>query len=104
MFCKKCGSIMAPKKENGKIVNQCLRCGNKEIIESAEMKEVNQSTEKEVEIVESDFETLPIVDIDCPECDNEQAYFWTQQIRSGDEPETKFYKCTKCKHTWRDNN
>jgi DNA-directed RNA polymerase subunit M len=30
------------------------------------------------------------------------AYFWTQQTRGADEPETRFFKCTKCSHTWRE--
>ncbi|MEK6946569.1 MAG: transcription factor S, partial [Nanoarchaeota archaeon] len=30
------------------------------------------------------------------------AYFWLVQTRAGDEPETKFLKCEKCGHTWRD--
>ncbi|MBI2108536.1 transcription factor S, partial [Candidatus Woesearchaeota archaeon] len=30
------------------------------------------------------------------------AYFWLVQTRAGDEPETKFLRCEKCSHTWRD--
>ncbi|PIO07920.1 transcription factor S, partial [Candidatus Pacearchaeota archaeon CG10_big_fil_rev_8_21_14_0_10_35_219] len=30
------------------------------------------------------------------------AYFWTMQTRAADESETKFYRCTKCDHTWRE--
>ncbi len=106
MFCKKCGSIMAPKKENGKTFLQCLKCGHKEGAESVEIREHKKRKEedKEVEVVEEEVETLPEVEIDCPKCGNDRAYFWTQQTRAGDEPETKFYKCTKCKHVWRDYN
>lgn len=56
---------------------------------------------QEVEII-SDEETLPTTQEDCEKCGNKEAYFWLQQTRAGDEPETKFLKCTKCKHTWRD--
>ncbi|MGB9675261.1 MAG: RPA12/RPB9/RPC11 RNA polymerase family protein [Candidatus Nanoarchaeia archaeon] len=46
--------------------------------------------------------TYPIVDAECPKCGNKTAYWWMQQILSGeDEPETQFFRCTKCKHTWR---
>ena len=31
-----------------------------------------------------------------------KSYFWMMQTRGSDEPETKFYKCEKCKHVWRD--
>jgi len=102
MFCKKCGSIMIPKKENGKTILQCPRCGYKEAAEAVEIKEQKKKKEKEIEIVEEDSETMPVTEAECPKCGNDQAYFWTQQTRASDEPETKFYKCTKCKHVWRD--
>ena len=37
----------------------------------------------------------------CPRCENNKAYFMMIQIRGGDEPATKFFKCTKCKYNWR---
>ena len=42
------------------------------------------------------------VPIDCEKCHNKEGVSWTFQTRSADEPETKFYRCTKCNHTWRD--
>ena len=42
------------------------------------------------------------VKIDCDKCHNQEGVWWTFQTRSGDEPETKFYRCTKCNYTWRD--
>lgn len=46
--------------------------------------------------------TLPITEAECPKCGHHKAYYWLVQTRSADEPETKFLKCEKCKHTWRD--
>ena len=40
--------------------------------------------------------------VECPKCGNKGAYFWEVQTRAGDEAATKFFKCTKCKHIWRD--
>ena len=40
--------------------------------------------------------------IKCKKCNNTKCYFWTVQTRAGDEAETKFFKCTKCGHTWRE--
>ncbi len=60
---------------------------------------------KELEVVEEDAgdESLPIKeDVECPECGNDEARFWTKQMRSGDEPATQFFKCTECKTTWRE--
>ena len=42
------------------------------------------------------------VPIDCEKCHNKEGVSWTFQTRSADEPETKFFRCTKCNHTWRD--
>ena len=39
---------------------------------------------------------------ECPKCRHKKAYYWTVQTRAGDEAETKFLKCEKCSHTWRD--
>jgi transcription factor S len=52
-------------------------------------------------IKEDESNTFPVVQIKCPECKHKKSYFWTQQTRAADENETKFYKCVKCKHTWR---
>ena len=57
-------------------------------------------------VEEDDTEKIHPIDkeVECPKCGNTEAYYWTIQTRSGDEAETKFHKCTKCKHTWRDYN
>ena len=102
MFCPKCGSIMMPKKEKDKRVLVCA-CGY--IDKSGEKTSVKEviNPEKELEVVDEGKDThLPEIDIECPKCGNNKARFWLVQTRSGDEAETKFYKCTKCKHTWRE--
>ena len=50
---------------------------------------------------EKEGETYPITDYECTKCKNKKAYFWIRQMRSGDEPESKFYKCIKCKNVVR---
>ena len=40
---------------------------------------------------------------DAGNCTNRRAYFMEIQIRSGDEPATLFYKCTKCAFQWSEN-
>ena len=42
------------------------------------------------------------IKIDCEKCHNKEGVSWAFQTRSADEPETKFYRCIKCNHTWRD--
>lgn len=103
MFCPKCGSILIPKKEDSKKLLVCS-CGYKtKEIEQAIIKEIVTKKEKEVEVIEKgELETLPKTKVECPKCGHKTAYFWLVQTRAGDEPETKFLKCEKCGHTWRD--
>ena len=102
MFCPKCGSILVPKKEKDKRVLACS-CGYTD--KSTEKKMIKEVIEKEkkLEVVDDDKEnTLPTIDEECPKCKHKTAYYWLVQTRSGDEAETKFYKCVNCKHTWRE--
>jgi transcription factor S len=101
MFCPKCGSVLFPKKEKGKKVFRCS-CGytNKNMITPQVKEEV--TPQDKIAIVDKEIEPLPLTEAECPRCGNKKAYFWTLQTRSSDEPETKFLKCEKCRHTWRD--
>mgnify|MGYP006415958575 CR=1 FL=1 len=102
MFCPKCGSIMMPKKEKGKSVMTC-GCGytNKKA-EKLEIKEEITDI-KEIVAIEEEPEIYPLTDgVECPKCEHDKAYYWTVQTRASDEPATKFLKCEKCRHTWRD--
>ena len=94
-FCPKCGSVI--------IIKNCARCDYKsEHVIKLESSQ-KMDTKKEVVVVnEGDNEVHPIVVMQCPKCTHKEAYFWTKQTRAGDEAETRFYKCTKCKHTWRE--
>lgn len=78
------GSIKMPKKGSRKLV----------VSEKVDKKEG-------IAVLKHDEEVYPIVDMKCPKCKNKESYFWTLQTRAADESETKFYKCVKCKHTWR---
>ena len=46
-------------------------------------------------------EVLPTIKIDCGRCGHDEAVWWMLQTRSADEPTTQFYRCVKCKYTWR---
>lgn len=45
---------------------------------------------------------LPSIDMECEECENDEAYYYLQQTRAADESETRFYICTECENKWRD--
>jgi len=104
MFCPKCGSLLMPKVIDKKTVLACS-CGYKDKdTGSAQIKEEVKKDEKDdVEVVDrDDDEALPETEAECPKCENNKAKYWLVQTRAADEPETKFLKCTKCKHVWRD--
>jgi DNA-directed RNA polymerase subunit M len=97
-FCPKCGCVLMGK---GQV--KCARCNYK--TKSKGKIESSEKIEKAPEIgviTDKDTDVFPITNGDCAKCNNKEAYFWTSQTRSGDEAETKFYRCTKCKHTWRE--
>lgn len=102
MFCPKCGSILKSKQEKNKAIQYC-GCGySSQSKEETTIKEKVKTTDDKVEIIEEGEEIYPLTDADCPKCGHGKAYYWMQQTRAGDEPETKFFKCEKCKHVWRD--
>jgi len=98
-FCPKCGSVLIQKRKNF----GCARCNysSKDKIKIISSEKIDQKNEVGV-VKEKDKQTLPIVGEKCKNCKNEKAYFWTVQTRSGDEAETKFFKCVKCEFTWRE--
>lgn len=101
-FCKKCGAIMLPKKEGNKTFFFCSSCKTKQE-GSGVITEKAKTEAKKIEVVdESKQEVHPIVEAECKKCGHKKAYFWEVQTRAGDEPATKFFRCEKCKHTWRD--
>ena len=95
-FCPKCGAVLIQKAKNF----GCARCNyfTKDKVKlntSEKIKEIS-----EIAVVSSkDTQTFPKI---AEKCKNDECYFWTVQTRSGDEAETKFFKCTKCEHTWRE--
>ena len=98
-FCPKCGAILVLKTKN----YGCPRCSYS-TTEKVNLKTSEKQEEKiEVGVVSSkETSTLPIVTEICVKCKNHKAYFWTVQTRASDESETKFFKCVKCEHTWRE--
>lgn len=100
MFCPDCGSLLRPKVEDGKTVSQCS-CGYSSAGNDLKFEE-KQKDAAPVEVVEEDVRTNPLTKVKCDKCGHDEAEYWLQQTRSGDESETQFFKCTKCHHQWRE--
>ncbi len=98
-FCSKCGSVFVEKNKNF----VCSRCGY--VLKSKIKIESSEKIKKKLEIgiiKDRDTDVFPVINAICPKCKYGEAYFWTSQTRAGDEAETKFFRCTKCRHTWRE--
>ncbi len=103
-FCDKCGSMMVPvTDEDGVRRLKCRSCGaTKEIVGSFVVRhEIERSPRDKIVVVEDDSMPMPTTSALCPKCGNTEAYYWTLQTRRGDEGATEFYRCTRCRHTWR---
>jgi DNA-directed RNA polymerase subunit M len=101
-FCPKCGTLMLPKKEAEGAKYSCA-CGYSEI--AGDTKITSATKEKIIEEVKTPSEddvTLPTCEMTCEECGHTTCFFWDIQTRASDEPPTRFYRCVKCKYTWRE--
>jgi DNA-directed RNA polymerase subunit M len=98
-FCPKCGSILVQKTKNF----GCPKCSytTKDKIK-IQTRETMEKEQKVAVVKEKDLDVLPTVEAECKKCGCKEAHFWTSQTRSGDEAETKFFKCKKCGNTWRE--
>ncbi|MGP8012072.1 MAG: transcription factor S [Halobacteriota archaeon] len=103
-FCPKCKSIMLPKED----FMTCRTCGfTKEKSQLAKQKHIHEISRntRTMLVIEGDSEAgLPTIKAHCSECGNDKAYWWLRQLRSADESEVRFFRCTKCSKTWREYN
>ena len=100
-FCPKCGAILMMKKTKV----GCPRCNY--IAKGKVDMKIKEKISEQVAVAvvdEKQSNVNPITDWECKKCGNKRAYFWIRQMRAGDEAESKFYQCTKCKHTTRVDN
>ena len=101
-FCPKC----EVKLKNSDFGLQCPQCGYTEGQKEKPVKKIINEEEPDFSLLafeenEGD-ESLPTVKIECEKCGHGEAVGWMFQTRSADEPTTRFYRCQKCKYTWRD--
>jgi DNA-directed RNA polymerase subunit M len=100
-FCIKCEIKL--KKDNGDL--KCSKCG---YIEGKKTTQTKKIIAEEPDFSLLAFEgdegedTHPTIKLNCEKCGHDEAVWWMFQTRSADEPTTRFYRCQKCKYTWRD--
>ena len=104
-FCPKC-EIRLKKNSNGTSL-VCPKCQYVKQKSNKTIREKSQESDSELLVMEkNDIKESKglesTIKIDCEKCHNQEGVWWSLQTRSADEPETRFYRCTKCNHTWRD--
>jgi DNA-directed RNA polymerase subunit M len=99
-FCPECKSMMMPK--GGMMV--CRKCGQKmpKAVAGESMVSKTEQLERVVPVLEQESAGLPTTNARCPDCGHNIAYWWLRQLRSADESEVRFFRCTKCSRTWRE--
>lgn len=101
-FCPKC----EVKLKNSGSGLQCSKCGYSEGGETKTTTKITTEEEPDFSLLafegDEGEDTNPTVKIDCEKCGHDEAVAWMFQTRSADEPTTRFYRCQKCKYTWRD--
>ena len=92
--------MMFPKEGR----SECRKCGYAKDKEGdSTLVSKAEREDREVTVLEGEtVQGLPTTNARCPECGNNTAYWWLRQLRSADESETRFFKCTKCHATWRE--
>lgn len=104
-LCPKCGKIMVLRKTS-KPAWVCPKCGYEKPIQGGIVyTKVRKKAGAAVMVLEKEEEekVLPVTsEVVCPNCGAREAYYWSIQTRSADEPMTQFFRCRRCGHTWRE--
>ncbi len=106
-FCPECSGLLRKKKVNGRSYLAC-KCGYQKPLEKdiekieQNIQRKSKALEKNLVIVSEDISVYPKTSKFCPKCDHKEAETWQIQIRGADEPMTHFFRCVKCKYTWRE--
>ena len=102
-FCPTCDVRL--KKNSSTLILTCPKCNYTEGGSKEKKKLDTQEAESDFLVVGENEgkEVLSTIEIVCEnkDCDSREAVWWMLQTRSADEPTTQFFRCTKCKTTWR---
>ena len=87
---------------------KCRKCGHEKKPEGKAIVvgEESKQPERIMTVIDDKQDAgLPTTEeVKCPDCGNQKAYWWMRQLRSADESEVRFFRCTQCNKTWREYN
>ncbi len=108
-FCPKCGTRL--RLIPSSVALFCRKC-QQEILLSSQIEKtsLNDNTGRLTDAVimitenEAQLNVLPTTRIECPKCNHDRAHYRTLEIwdDDGDTMDIQIYRCTNCKHTWRE--
>jgi DNA-directed RNA polymerase subunit M len=97
MICPGCKGLLYPQDDQ----LACRRCGHTQAKGAAQV--VDHEREKQEQVVMDSIDgTLPRTTIICDKCGHGEATWVLRQTRAADEPATRIYQCTGCRHKWRE--
>ena len=100
--------MMLPQRRGEEILLKCSKCGYEKAVSNPGAYRIARVTKRSPEdailVIDREIrvEVLPKTKVGCPRCGHVEAYYWELQTRAGDEPATRFFKCSKCGHVWRE--
>ncbi|KAM6552912.1 hypothetical protein CsatB_013674 [Cannabis sativa] len=107
MFCDLCGTMLVMKSAR---YAECPSCQFRRKAKDILGREISytvtaEDIKRELGISQISEEKVELSKIKkkCEKCGNDEASYYTRQMRSADEGQTTFYTCTKCLHQFQDN-
>ena len=106
-FCQRCDTrLILMLGAAGSCVLACSKCGYEKAAKNFSLRFPEQTADDSIIIIgqkEAQLHVQPFIKIHCPKCDGKRAYYWTTTIGEEEEPiEVYIFRCTKCRHTWRE--
>ncbi|KAG6648427.1 hypothetical protein I3843_07G145500 [Carya illinoinensis] len=107
LFCDFCGTMLSLKSTK---YAECPLCKFKRSVKEISEREISYVVTAEdirrelgISLIRDQEVQLSKVKKKCEKCENDEAEYWTMQMRSADEGQTTFYRCTKCGHKFSEN-
>jgi DNA-directed RNA polymerase subunit M len=107
-FCPNCGTRLIYKAKS-KVNLYCTRCKYKSGFSGIKYLKVKPATTKRydtgIAVLDKQLQklrTFPIVNLACQKCEGRKVETWTMAFGSEDNSQATFFRCTSCRHTWRE--